>query len=198
MRSALAILILLSPLTGGVALAQISRSPQFTPRPFVPGPSGPSAASRKAAVPGEMVLNPANEGNESNIPPWQTLAEITRQLKSDEGTLAIFRNSPGLQGRFPSEEHFQDFVGKWRQRLMVLPPRPDDPNATDDISWEINPRDSAQVVSLTFHHKIPENAITVLKIVWENDQVADITFSRGFSSVITRGGRYYPRWFGFR
>ena len=57
---------------------------------------------------------------------WQQVATSVRQLRTDEGARALYRENPGLAESYPTEAAFLEAAATWRPKLAGVPEqRPD-------------------------------------------------------------------------
>lgn len=112
---------------------------------------------------------------------WARLRSLVASLGTEQGTQKLFSTNSGLGDSFTSAEHFCSFVAPWRSRLAPLPAsQPEAPN----VDVELRKRsDGTTTCLLTFHHQKPENAITILKLVWLDDNLMKLAFLKGFAQI---------------
>ena len=132
---------------------------------------------------------------------WIRLRTLVSALSTEQGTQKVFTSNSGLGDAFSSEEHFCSFVAPWRSRLILLPPSQQE---ATDVDVELRKRpDGTTTCLLTFHHQKPENAITILKLVWLDDSLTKVAFMKGFAQIpddnASRNRRhamedYYNQW----
>lgn len=124
---------------------------------------------------------PPGESSSVTSKDWARLRTLVSALGNEQGTQGIFSSNGGLRDSFTSAEHFCSFVAPWRTRLTPLPAsQPEAP----DVEVELRKRsDGTTTCLLTFHHQKPENAITILKLVWLDDSLLKLAFLKGFAQI---------------
>jgi hypothetical protein len=137
------------------------------------------------ADPGCITLDASDA---TGLPQWATIRRITELLQTDEGALTFLHENPLLASQYAADSYFLDYVAKWRPRVPVLPYAQDSEEESDS-TWCVIDGDGTRATSVTFHHPVPENAITILTIRWEDQQIASLTFMRGFENVTPRRHR---------
>lgn len=136
-----------------------------------------------AANPTTMIASPSEmTPSPIGLPPWSKLRQVVSQLRTEEGTLRLFRVSPKLGDAYSSERHFEDFIKTWRERILDIPETATS-SPTSPVTWEILHGIERDSIYLTFHHEKPAMAITILKMMWEEGELTKIVFMRGFSQT---------------
>lgn len=127
-----------------------------------------------------------SDATEAPTPPvskaeWKRLQTLTSKLVSEEATLKLYQESPGLGDSFGSNESFSDLVSKWRQKISPLMDTwSDSPNVEVKVNRK---EDGTDVFFLTFYHEKPANSMTILKTVWSSNNLLKISFLKGFANV---------------
>ncbi len=111
---------------------------------------------------------------------WTRLRNVVENLRSEEGTRKLYRESPGVQSVYPAEPFFLAYIQKWRPRLESLPR--ERPRATN-VSLTLKELDEGDEWVMTIHHAKPQFAITMIKTNWKAGQLMNISFTRGFTEV---------------
>ena len=112
---------------------------------------------------------------------WARLRTLMASLVTEEGTRKAFGTYPGLGEAFTSEDQFSYFVAPWRSRLSVLPATRQE---APDVEVELFPKsDGTMTCMMTYHHQQPANAITIVKTVWQSDNLMKVVFMKGFSQI---------------
>jgi len=136
-----------------------------------------------------------DRGSDLQVPQveWIRLRGLAEALVTEEGTKALFARSPRLMDAYSSVDYFLTFVAPWRPRLTTLPLAQQD---AEKVEVEVT-RGASGISSfrLTYHHDRPENAITIVKSVWQGEMLLKLLFMRGFANVEIgpTGGSLAPR-----
>jgi len=113
---------------------------------------------------------------------WTRIRTLISFLITDEGTRKVFTSHRGLGESFGSEEHFSFFVAPWRARLSVLPAARQE--ALDVDLETLQKADGTTTCLMTYHHQEPANAITIVKTVWQGENLLKVVFMKGFSNIL--------------
>lgn len=141
----------------------------------------PLAAQTAEALPGMPRLSPYE---------WSRLRSLTESLRTTEGCRRVFRSQPDLASAYASEEFFLSKMVKWQGRIQPIDEKQEQAR---DLSMEVLHRDDGtQIYYLTFHHREPANAITILKSVWRADSLVAVDLMRGFAKVPFSSADYQP------
>lgn len=122
------------------------------------------------------------------LPEWNQIRRMTELIKTDRGALDLLREMPLVEANYADESYFLDFIQKWRERIPVLSERPnlEDENGS---SWIVLENEEARTIAITFHHDVPENSLTIMKITWVDEQITNLSFTRGFGDVLPHRNR---------
>lgn len=132
-------------------------------------------APLRAQAPASPAQPPVSKGE------WARLSSVAAALCSEQGTQGLYISQPALADSFASDAFFSEFVAKWRPRLSPLPAAwKEGGNIDVDVRHR---EDGTTTYMVTFHHEQPENAITILKTVWQDQALIKVDFMKGFSHV---------------
>lgn len=112
---------------------------------------------------------------------WSRLKVLADNLRTPEGCSRVFRSQPDLASAYASEDFFLGKMAKLQSRIQPVSEKQDQ---ALDLSLEVLRReDGTRIYYLTFHHREPANAITILKSVWRDDSLEAVELMKGFAKV---------------
>jgi len=106
--------------------------------------------------------------------PWAMLAGVADAIQTDEGALALYRDSPLLKGDYPTEEDFLVSAAVWRAKVADFPRTPPSLDELDqnDFRLTISRKTGRGAKSLEMAYTAPGGAR--VRLAWEDGKLAEI------------------------
>jgi hypothetical protein len=136
---------------------------------------GASLAFAQGPIPVPAPAPLATDGN------WARVRTLVSFLITDEGTRKAFANHRSLGESFGSADQFSYFVAPWRARISVPPATRQE--ALDVGMETLQKADGTTTCVMTYHHREPPNAITIVKTIWLDESLQKLVFMKGFSNI---------------
>lgn len=110
---------------------------------------------------------------EAAAKPYQDFHAATQDLRTPEGQAAFYASHPGLKGKYPDVQAFQEAAKGWSDRLGSLPATmPDLMGLMKQGGFQMNANSQGGRKAVTF--RIKTEGKGWISGEWENDQLVDI------------------------
>ena len=116
------------------------------------------------------------------LPEWEQIRRMTELIQTDRGSLGLLHGMPQIEAKYGNESYFLDLTRRWRDRIPVLPERPEFLDEARS-SWVVLENGQARTISITFRDEAPENSITIMRITWVGRNITNLTFAGGFDNL---------------
>lgn len=110
---------------------------------------------------------------------WQGLRALVVDLGTEAGTREVFRRHSELSRRFPSADHFLDYVAKWRAAITPLPDTVQ--KALEVVDIQVLDKPDGTAIYVTYYLKTPPNALVHLRTTWVNGTLTRMECLKGFA-----------------
>lgn len=133
--------------------------------------------------------SPFSMTDAATLPEWSQIRRMTELIRTDNGSLALLQEMPQVEEKYGNESYFLDLIKKWRDKVPILPEKPASVDESGS-SWVVLENGPSRTISITFHHEVPENSITIMSITWVDQKVTNLSFAGGFDNVLHRGNNH--------
>jgi hypothetical protein len=133
----------------------------------------------------------------AKLPEWSQVQRITHGIQGGQAALSLLKELPLVAEKYADPSFFEDFVGKWRDRIPDLT-NYQESSVAQNSSWVIIENGGDRSIYATFPVAGRHDGYTIMRIGWNDGQVADLNIFAGFGHPLPltrhRRVRSVPTW----